>query len=512
MATLYDQFGNPIDMSILREERAAATLTGVRSPLSGHPAQGLTPTRLAQLLRESESGDITRYLELAEEIEEKDLHYQGVLGTRKRQVSQLPITVKAASDDKEAQRHADFVSAWLERDCLEDELFDVLDALGKGFSVSEILWDLTGNEWVPQRIIGRDPRWFMFDPADMTTVRLRGESGEPQPLDPFKYVVHMTKAKSGIPIRGGLARGVGWAYLFKNFDIKGWVVFAETFGQPLRVGKYGGGATDADKATLLRALRGIGQEAAAMIPETMDIEFIKSEVRASSDLYERLANFMDRQVSKAVLGQTTTTDAISGGHAVGKEHNEVREDIERADSKTLSGTINRDVVRPMIDLNFGAQKNYPRIIIGRPEETDVKALVEAVSKLVPVGLRISEKGVRDKLQLAEPEDADYVLGATPAPEGDSEEKKAEAKAMAKSGEEFDPVDALFDEIKAGDELGTAVDALIKPIEGLADQTADYDQFTANLAKSIEAMEPDALAELIAKACFQGRLAGETGAD
>ena len=75
---LYDADGNPVDKTRLAEEVAAPTVTGVRQILSGHPAQNLTPQRLTALLLAAEEGDALAYLELAEEMEEKDLHYRSV--------------------------------------------------------------------------------------------------------------------------------------------------------------------------------------------------------------------------------------------------------------------------------------------------------------------------------------------------------------------------------------------------------------------------------------------------
>ena len=55
---------------------------------STHPSSGLTPEKLASLLREAESGDISRQMELFEEIEEKDLHIVSCLNDRKDAVKQ----------------------------------------------------------------------------------------------------------------------------------------------------------------------------------------------------------------------------------------------------------------------------------------------------------------------------------------------------------------------------------------------------------------------------------------
>src|ERR1700733_1009210 len=99
---LYDAFGREVEVARLREEQAAPTISGIRNIYSSmHPSVGLTPERLTQILREAEFGDPFLYLELAEEMEEKDLHYLAVLGTRKEAVSQIDFEIKPASDDKD---------------------------------------------------------------------------------------------------------------------------------------------------------------------------------------------------------------------------------------------------------------------------------------------------------------------------------------------------------------------------------------------------------------------------
>ncbi len=213
---LVDHLGRPVSsIATLKQETGGATVMGVRSILSGHPEVGLDPVRLAQILRSAEQGDATSYLELAEAMEEKDLHYLSVLGTRKRAVSQLPITVEAADETDEAEADAELVRNWLKRDSLEDELFDMLDAVGKGYSVTELVWETTATAWMPKRLILRDPRWFRFDRINGETLRILDDQGGEADLEPFKYVVHTHKAKSGLAIRGGLARACAWGYLFR---------------------------------------------------------------------------------------------------------------------------------------------------------------------------------------------------------------------------------------------------------------------------------------------------------
>ena len=422
---ILDQFGRPIRMSDLKQEIAGPTLSGVRSILQSHPAVGLTPGRLASLLREAETGDARSYLELAEEIEEKHLHYNAVLGTRKRQVSQLDITVQPADDSAEAKTDADLVNEWLENEPIEDELIEMMDALGKGYSVTEIVWDMSERQWMPMRLEFRDPRWFEFDDIDGRTLQMRDLQNQREPLQPFKFIVHRFQAKSGLPIRGGFARMVAWWYLFSNYTVKDWVQFIETYGQPFRIGKYPPNASEPDKAVLLRALTNLGKDAAAMIPESMLIEFEKVAAGTGSGelaVHAGLLTYIDSLISKAVLGQTLTTEAgDKGARSLGEVHDEVRHDIERADAFALGQTLTRDLAVPMVILNHGERKRYPRIVLGREETLDIARQADAWAKLVPLGAQIPVAAVNEVLGIRAPEDGEEVLSAASMPGADPDD-------------------------------------------------------------------------------------------
>jgi len=512
---LLDHRGLPIQRKVLTQELAAPTVTGVRQHQSGHPAQGLTPQRLATILREAEAGDGTRYLELAEEMEEKDLHYHGVLGSRKRQVSQLEITVEAASTDQADEEDAQMIRDWLRRDDIEDELFDILDAIGKGYSVCEIMWSTDDGMWMPRQLLYRDPRFFRFDPADGTTLRLIGESGELLPMAPYKYIQHQTKAKSGSPIRGGLARVAAWAYLFKNFTVRDWVIFAERYGHPLRVGKFRSGATQEEKDILLSAVSDIASDAAAIIPEGMEIEFIEAKLSGNLDLFERHADWIDRQVSKAVLGQTLTTEIKGGSLAGAKVHEGVKDDIERADAKSVSATLNRDLVIPIISLNKGPRKRYPKIRVGRPDETNVALMITGVEAGAKMGLKVSAKDYRDKIGAREPEDEDDVLqmptAATPPPPKDIQQE-AKAMAAAVDAAEADKVEQFIAALASGGDFDDAFEPLLKPLEEALNGAETFEEMQAVLATAMDDMDTTKLAELLARGMFQSHIEGDAGAD
>lgn len=517
--TLLDAYGRPIDLRALKAEQAAPTSAGIRRHDAMHPAAGLAPGRLARLLRDSIEGDPEQYLALAEDMEERDQHYGSVLATRKLQVAGLEIGVEAKAEDGAPVEHANLVREIVTRAAFQDELRDMLDALGKGFSATEILWDTSEGQWRPQQLKWREPRWFNFDRTDAETLLLKSGAGS-ESLKPFGWIVHYAKAKSGIPIRGGLARGAAWAFLFKAFTVKDWAIFCEAYGQPLRLGKYDNGASEKDKEVLLEAVTNIGVDYAAIVPLSMTVEFVGAQLAGNHELYEKRADWIDRQISKLVLGQTATTDAIAGGHAVGKTHDRVREDIERADARQLAATLNRDLVRPLIDLNFGPQKRYPTITIGRPEELDLDGFMGRVEKFVRLGGKVGMAVVRDKIGLPDPGADEELLAAPTLPAAPAEKTVQDPHAPAgKKTAAF----STAGNPGAGDAVDEGVDdalsewePLVKPIvDGMAAEIAaasSPEEVKALLERRLGELDVSALAEQLARAAFAARIAGEAGED
>ena len=218
----------------------------------------------------------------------------------------------------------------------------------------------------------RDPRWFEFDDIDGITLNMRGLENRREPMAPFKFIQHRFKAKSGLPIRGGFARMVAWFYLFGNYAVRDWAEFIATYGQPFQIGKFPPGAGEEDKAILLRALTNLGTDAAAMIPESMMLEFAQvsgsggGSSGSQATAHGSLLEYIDALISKAVLGRTLTTEAgDKGARSLGEVDDEVRHDIERSDTMALSQTLSRDLARPLVALNRGERRRYPQIVIGR---------------------------------------------------------------------------------------------------------------------------------------------------
>ncbi len=548
MPTLYDAYGRPVKTGDLTKEFAAPTLTGVRTIWDDTVASGLTPQRLAALLTAAAQGDHYEYLTLAEEMEERDLHYQCELSKRKLAVSRLPAVVEAYSDNDHDQRLADAVRDLVRRPGFRGLLKDLLDGLGKGYAVCELDWDRRGATWYPQRFVWRDPHFFQFDQVTRSELRLRDEADlvNGLPLAPYKFIVHIPKLKSGIPLRGGFARLAAWAFMVKGYTTKDWLAFAEVFGMPLRMGKYGSGASETDINILKMAVANLGSDAAAVFPESMQVELVEAASKAgSAEFFKLLAGYFDDQISKGILGQTASSSGTPG--KLGNEvlQAEVRDDIRDDDAEQLAETLNRDLVRPFIDLNFGPQENYPELKLFRAEKDDIDTLTTALKELVPLGLRVEQSVVRDKIGLpdpdpdARPEDLLGALQPDPAPEsaamnrqqahidiqesgfsGDQHEREMLADRIAASlvainrqaQPKFTPEQQALEDfadlvVEQSGETLTGNEALI--IEAV--QAADsYDDALARLLELYPQLQIDDLQDLLERALVNAELFGRSG--
>lgn len=384
----------------------------VTDKYSEYPSNGLTPVKLAEIFKEADAGDVLRQMELFEEMEEKDPHLFSQLQTRKNAVTGLDFEIIPFSDDPRDKEIADFIEEQINGiESLEDVETDLLDAIGKGFAVSEIMWGYDEGHVVVREIKSRHQKRFFWDSLDDSFKVRTKDAPEGILLPANKFIVHRYKARSGHTSRAGILRVVAWMYLFKNYDLKDWVSFAEVYGLPLRLGKYAPGASEADKVALMQALIQIGADAAGIIPDGTSIDFITTEKTSSSNLYERLARYCDEQISKAILGQTLTSDSGGGSYAQSKTHNDVRHDLTVADCKSLASTLRRDLIRPLCIFNFGEDKRVPHIRFDCEESEDLTQTATIIGTLVnEVGLRVPTSFIYKKFSIPEPE-ADEEVAA-----------------------------------------------------------------------------------------------------
>lgn len=312
-------------------------------------------------------------------------------------------------------------------------------------------------------------------------------------------------------------RVVAWMYLFKNYDIKDWVSFCEVFGMPLRLGKYDAAASEDDKKQLMEAIISLGTDAAGIVPSSTMIEFIESQKTTSVEIYERLARYCDEQISKAILGQTLTSDSGGGSYAQSKTHNEVRHDLTVADAKALAVTIRRDIIRPLVEFNFGIDANIPLFGFDCREVEDQKEVVEIYKTLVcDMGLEISKSHIYKKFNIPKPEEGDEILNPPHPAEGQELPGENENILKLKQDQGTDE-QSQVDEIVAmsNKQAEDLFRGMMQPIFKIIDKSKDMEELQkilkdeSQLRELYQEMESPELEDLIQQGIYLSHLIGRS---
>ncbi len=416
---LKDYFGRWFAPQLKPETREIAAVS-LQDRWSFYPSVGLTPGGLGAIFREADLGAVRSQMELFEEMEEKDAHLASLLQTRKQSVLSLDYEVLPYADTPKDRQIAEAVGEMVFGiPDLESACLDLLDAIGKGFALMEIIWGVDRQrarvealQWVHQKNLT-----FVED----LNPRLLTADGPWQgvPLPPWKVIYHRYKAKSGYDTRAGVLRVVGYMYLLKNYSLKDWVAFNEVFGMPLRLGKYDPASTPADRENLVQAVRNLGTDAAGIISKNTEIQFVEATNRSSgnSNPFQVLADFCNREMSKAILGQTLTSDTTGskGTYAAAKVHDQVRRELVVADAQSLAQTLREQLLRPLVGFYFGWDKPVPWFRFRYEEGEDLKTLSEVYANLANMGMPLSLEHVAERFGIPLAKEGQAVVG--PAKKG-----------------------------------------------------------------------------------------------
>lgn len=525
-----------------QEEAAAESGPGaIRKMLDEYNQAGVTPKEMSNLIQDAAAlKNLPKYYSMAERLEEADLQYRSLISTRKLAVCGLDIVVEPSDTSRQAKKVAALVRNVLASDKFLDMLNNLMDAISKGTSIVEIIWDLTGEYWVPGDYKHRPMRWFGFDEKDATVPRLVGPNNTLVPLKPNKFIIHQPQLKSGLPVRGGLAMAAAWGWVIKALVLTNWLGFCEVYGQPFRIGTFEKGAKREDVLGLKKALQSLGTNAYAVLEKTMAVQFVEAGGKSgSSELFEKIIRYIDEQLAKLVLGQTLTSGSGDGvgSQALGKVHNEVRADILRADARQVMATVVRDLITPLVALNFGPGTALPTVRFQIDEPEDLVGLKDIVSTLVGLGAKIPLYWVHDKFGIPEAEEGEETLAAkapavpaVPAVPGEDEVPPADAgpgapaapEAAANSrvhcpvhsahasGTKRDALDDLNDTMAGA--WVPAMDQMQAMLEAAVEGATDYASMRAAVAKFIKESDFSNAAEVLANARAIAQLAGRADLD
>lgn len=331
----------------------------------------------------------------------RDLRRDGKVfsGLQKRQLALVGKSWQVEPLDKEsakAKADAEVVTHILKGFGFDQMCKDFLESLLAGYSVGEIVWTVRDDLVVPERVVKRAQRRFVFVQDDEHTpaqlhLLTRNAMQRGIPVPERKFIVHRVNPEDDNPYGTGLGLQLFWPVFFKRKGIVAWNKLCDRFGSPTPHGKYPRNAGSKEKATLADALRAFSNDGWVMTPEGMDIALLESKLSGNVTTQQQLCEYMDDWIAEILTGQEPARASGGAVASASKERRDVRQDLTQADSDLLSDTLNSTFIKWICELNGLEPCLVYRNI---KEEEDTKALAEADKIVSDMGFELDEPTVR----------------------------------------------------------------------------------------------------------------------
>jgi len=390
---------------------------------------GLTPVDVSEILRQADMGQPARLVDLANESRQKDGHLQGVLSTRERAVALVDLDFVEPENPKRAEKKATDLCRRIRDEFRNWPLLiqHLTGAFLPGHATVELRWEETSDGLlIPVECMPIHTRDFIFNRAN-GSLRYRRSLTDTEGVDilaenPGRIIQLQRRIVGDVPAREGLARCLVWGALFRNWDLRDWIALGEIGWKPWRWASYEKGMTNEDVERLLRSLERLGTQGVAVLPKSteLNVEWPKGAATSSNGagVHRELFDTIGREMSKAVLGQTTTTEAGPNGDRASTETRDgVRMDIREEDCRAVAAALRYHLFMPAIAVNIPGSSGM-RIAAGvfqTDEGEDRQKFATAVKFLRDAGLKIPAKWVRDEVGMPEPKGDEELLAAPVAP-------------------------------------------------------------------------------------------------
>jgi len=401
---------------------------------------------------------------------------------------------------------ADFVSEVLENCNFDQARQEILRAILYGFYSIEVMWNATKNVIKIKKLIAKHPRRFSFTMERELRLITPSNMIEGEPVPDRKFVV-FTYGDSDNPYGRGLGQRLWWPVWFKKNGVMFWLVFLEKFGMPTVKGKYPPGTTPEQQRALMDAIEAIQSDTGIKIPDSMDIEFLEAS-RTGTVTHEQLCEYMDRQISKAVLGQTASTEGTPGKLGNEKAQGDVRQEIIEADADLLDGCLNDTLIRWIVDYNFPGVSVYPKIMTYAAAKPDLKEQSEIDKTLVvDIGLPVGAAYFYQTYGIPVPEEGEsLVRPQQPQVIPASGKEIQSGKFSEKAPDVQDAVDVIVDNVAA---LAMKVtdDIYMVPLKRLIQEAKSIEDLRDRILDFWGEMDPESLGVIMARGMMLADMTG-----
>ena len=267
---------------------------------------------------------------------------------------------------------------------------------------------------------------------------------------------------------------------------------------PHLIGKHPRGASKEDTESLADMLEEMVQDAIAVIPDDSSVEIQEANKSSSAEIFEKLISKMNAEISKAILGQTLTTEiGSSGSYAASNTHMEVRQDIINSDRKLVESVINQ-LIRWIYELN-SPNAEVPVFEMYEPEDVDLN-LAQRDKILFDTGVKFTKEYFIKNYGL---EDEDFEIREEVVIPPSSDFKEFKEKTSIPGQEQ---IEELY-QFLSGADLTKQAQSILAPLISLFESCESYEEAYELL--SLKNLHSKKFEETLQKALFLCELQGRS---
>ena len=388
-----------------------------------------SPANVIATLRAALSGDIKQQYQVYELMEDswarlaKNLH-ELKSAAASATYTVTPFAERGQDPTPSAQDKADFVQHCLDNwkgnplegtTGFKDSVYDLCDAVGKGFSVQGVIWEASTEGVRPKSTYWLHPRYYGYPHESPNLMLAPNGDGVYEDFPDNKFLIGIYKNRSGNSMGYGLLRQLAYWWSGQNY-CRDWLLnFAQVFGQPLRWATYDPGAAANVKSDIADMLENMGAAAWGAFPTGTQVEFKEAGKNGSDNPQSYFIDVADKLCDIAILGQTLTTDVgDSGSRALGDVHQDVRLSRMQDVCNWVAMTLNEQLIPAICRLNYGDHEEAPTLVpdLTGPADPTMEATRDQI--LLNSGVSMPKGWFYDRHDVPIPEEGEDVISAPAA--------------------------------------------------------------------------------------------------
>lgn len=357
---------------------------------------------------------------------QRDAHYYACLQIRGLATASLPITMVPADQQPKATFYAtEILDGLTGRDGMRhftQFLLAIMQAIPQGLSVTEVVYKINKKlQVMPSMAFAEMKDRFVFDLDGNLCIRSPVDIFYGERVPDRVFVRHTFNPNGGSyfnpddEARSFFGTGMNsiiypW-FIWKQLTLNMKFRYLDRFGSPTIIGRFPR-KNAIGREQIMQMMNYLHTNGKMVWPsdDGYDVEF--QEVGSTGDdKFQATIDYIDRQVSQAVLGSTLLLDQGDvGSYALGEVHERTTFGrISAFDRRAVEDTLNNGLIRWLMQLNHWNEDMSPSLSFQIKEQTELATTIEALQTLQGMGFQISAELVTEKTGFRQPRPGETIL-------------------------------------------------------------------------------------------------------